>query len=247
MFPVHIGRCVYCGRADAPLSDEHIIPLGLDGEWKLLKASCEEHSRVTSRFELDVLRGALIVPRTAMRMRTRRPKERPTHLKVSLKAGTQDASTILPVAEHPGFFALPVFAPPGNAPTGGPTPGIAPSTFKVIYRRPTTAKLRRDVKADTFGAPFPDLISFARMIAKIGYCFAVARLGIDAVLQAPVLGAILGADSLVGNFVGCIPDSAETKTEGVHQVALAWTDQEVRAYVRIFAALRAPEYLVLIR
>jgi len=33
----------------------------------------------------------------------------------------------------------------------------------------------------------------------------------------------------------------------VEQVALAWADQEVRAYVRIFAALRAPEYLVVIR
>jgi len=35
-----IGKCIYCGSTEA-LSDEHIIPLGLNGAWILEQASCK--------------------------------------------------------------------------------------------------------------------------------------------------------------------------------------------------------------
>ena len=35
-----IGRCIYCGKENVPLTDEHIIPLALHGEHLLPKATC---------------------------------------------------------------------------------------------------------------------------------------------------------------------------------------------------------------
>ena len=33
-FPVSVGKCIYCGSTD-DLSDEHVIPRGFNGVWKL--------------------------------------------------------------------------------------------------------------------------------------------------------------------------------------------------------------------
>ena len=64
-----IGQCIYCFTRVSPLSKEHVIPLGLtitsdhSGNLLLHEASCETCARITSRFELDALRCALIGPR----------------------------------------------------------------------------------------------------------------------------------------------------------------------------------------
>ena len=51
------GACIYCGAADVKLTDEHIVPLSIGGQHVLLKASCNECNKITSKFELDVARG----------------------------------------------------------------------------------------------------------------------------------------------------------------------------------------------
>jgi 5-methylcytosine-specific restriction endonuclease McrA len=35
-----IGVCIYCRDAASDLSDEHIVPYALNGNWILPKASC---------------------------------------------------------------------------------------------------------------------------------------------------------------------------------------------------------------
>jgi 5-methylcytosine-specific restriction endonuclease McrA len=44
-----VGRCIYCGRSDVALTDEHVIPLALDGLWLLKDASCEACNAITTR------------------------------------------------------------------------------------------------------------------------------------------------------------------------------------------------------
>lgn len=46
-----VGRCIYCGTAEEPLSDEHILPFALGGNLILPKASCETHRKTTQRIE----------------------------------------------------------------------------------------------------------------------------------------------------------------------------------------------------
>lgn len=49
-----IGACIYCPRTDS-LSDEHIVPAGLDGNAVRRDASCPDCARITSAFESRVL------------------------------------------------------------------------------------------------------------------------------------------------------------------------------------------------
>ncbi len=52
----YIGFCIYCGSKKS-LSDEHIIPFALSGEFTLTSASCEKCRKRTNLFETPVLRG----------------------------------------------------------------------------------------------------------------------------------------------------------------------------------------------
>lgn len=64
------GKCIYCRKSDIVLSEEHIIPYGLNGNQVLLNASCEDCSKITSAFEGDVLGRAFILPRMGFKMRS---------------------------------------------------------------------------------------------------------------------------------------------------------------------------------
>jgi hypothetical protein len=55
-----VGKCIDCRKSDVALSEEHIIPYGLNGNQVLLDASCSDCSKITSALELDVLRRAFI-------------------------------------------------------------------------------------------------------------------------------------------------------------------------------------------
>ncbi len=54
-----IGRCIYCGAENVTLTDEHIIPFGLGGNWILPKSSCKACATITGQFEQFCLRSML--------------------------------------------------------------------------------------------------------------------------------------------------------------------------------------------
>jgi len=246
-FPVDVGRCIYCGTDRQPLTKEHVVPLGLSGNWHLLRASCPRHSDMTSAFEGKVLRGGLLNPRVVMGLRTRHPRQRPKSLPVKLKLGWGHSVLTLEPSNHPGYFALPVFEPPGTAPLSGETPGIRVRELAIAHIRTRSADLRRQVDALRVSVPFPDLLAFSRMIAKIAYAFAVGCFGLDAMLASPVLAAIKGDDAMVGQWVGCLDDPPVNDASGVHAVTLVPAGQSLRAHVRILAWLRTPEYVVVLK
>jgi hypothetical protein len=72
----YIGKCIYCG-SEKNLTDEHVVPYGLKGSWKLLKASCANCSKITSVFERFVLRSQFMLPRADLKLPTYHPKKRP--------------------------------------------------------------------------------------------------------------------------------------------------------------------------
>jgi hypothetical protein len=90
-------------------------------------------------------------------------------------------------------------------------------------------------------------ISFARLIAKIGYGYAVAQLGLDAFAPL-VLDDILGDGATVGTWVGC-PDETGFDSpipEGhACQVSIG-DDGFVRSSIRLFAEHGTPEYLAVV-
>ena len=102
-----IGQCVYCGSKDG-LSDEHIVPFGLNGNLILEKVSCPACARITSETELRVLRGFMHRARTVGGFRTRRPKQRPEKIPLVLVTGKCKKSIDLPVPSATAFLQLSV-------------------------------------------------------------------------------------------------------------------------------------------
>lgn len=67
----HIGRCIYCDKAEETLTEEHVSPYGLNGCITLLDASCSECNKATTKVEEYVLRRMWGAARAEMGYRTR--------------------------------------------------------------------------------------------------------------------------------------------------------------------------------
>lgn len=110
VFPRYIGACIYCG-SESELQDEHIVPLGLSGEWVLEDASCSTCADITSAFEHNVQRKGLLVARSKLQLKTRRKKDRPRSFPLNLKVGEETRTLNVPLNEHPGSVIFPKFPP----------------------------------------------------------------------------------------------------------------------------------------
>ena len=107
-----VGKCIYCKKTDVALSEEHIIPYGLNGNQVLLSASCGDCSKITLAFEHDILRHTFILPRKAFKMRSRHShQDDDIPARLELDDGTVQSIKI-PKDDAPIMFALPIFLPP---------------------------------------------------------------------------------------------------------------------------------------
>jgi hypothetical protein len=241
-----IGECIYCGATDRPLGTEHAIPYALNGEWTLLRASCDDCARITSRFEREALRGLLPAIRNVLGMRTRRKKDRAKTLAVVLEAGGQQSTVELPPNDFPLYLPTPVFPAPGVV-TGRPAMPYVQSNLRFIHiRGPSFEEFnKRHPGADFVGTRVtyaPD--DFARGLAKIGYCFAVYTLGIAPLRDSPIRRVILGEDPCVGHWVGSWLDEPVNDAKGLHaaRVKASVNGDDLHVVLRLFAQFGAPEY-----
>jgi HNH endonuclease len=90
-----VGQCIYCGSTQTPLTDEHVVPYALNGNWVLPKASCKDCSVITGRVEQEILREELWHLRTALNFQTRRPAERPA----TVRLRADDSEVEVPVSD----------------------------------------------------------------------------------------------------------------------------------------------------
>ena len=74
------GRCIYCGKDDVKLTDEHFLPLALGGQHVIEKASCHACAVITSKFEQHVARDMWGDARNSYNATSRRRNRRPTHI-----------------------------------------------------------------------------------------------------------------------------------------------------------------------
>jgi hypothetical protein len=244
-FPLHIGRCVYCGDT-SDLSDEHIIPLGLGGEWQLLKASCRRHRDLTSAFETQVLHRDLLALRTTLGLRTRRPRKRPTQLPLTLHSLQGETHVTLPVTAHPGGAAFPTFPPPSCLADGGSTENSKPG-WVVRSHFPSLVALSKSYGATHYNETAVDRLAFARLLGKIAYCFAAGCLHPDSLFDSCLLPLIEGSNSDFSPWIGGSSGApVHTAPEG-HHVTLAIRPPGIVAYVSLLAELDLPEYTVVVR
>src|SRR5579859_1475501 len=74
------GACIYCDAKGVKLTDEHAVPLSLEGQHILEGASCLRCADITKKFEQDVAREMWGDFRNSYNVRSRRKSKRKTHI-----------------------------------------------------------------------------------------------------------------------------------------------------------------------
>lgn len=197
------GRCIYC-RAKGEgtrLNDEHLIPLSLGGTAVIAEASCDACADETSKCELELGRKVFYHFRAHIGEKTRRPRERPKELPftISINNAALETRTIA-VKDHPYFTAIPVWGPPGILNRADPMDGFGAMQVHLFHWIPAnireTLNLKPEDDAKLIIPSFPfNEDRYARAIAKIAYCHAVAQFGLDGFDALNLPGLILGREA----------------------------------------------------
>jgi hypothetical protein len=203
-----VGACIYCRETGCRLTDEHIVPYALNGNWVLPRASCDNCAYITGQLiEQKVLRGELRHLRTALSFQTRSPSERPTVVRI--KADEREIE--VPIHECPILMGFIVFPPPGILVARQSVPGIdAIGTITIRWGPdPKEFAAKNEIKELSFQSKLHPA-EFARMIAKIAYSWVVARFGLRLVAENLISPVILGSSDRIGYLIGCTKASMPT-------------------------------------
>jgi hypothetical protein len=252
-----VGRCIYCGST-SNLSDEHIVPLSLNGGWILPNASCSECATITSAFEGAVTRAAWLEARTALDFKTRHKKKRPKTVPLRVvKDGRVEVRQVAPT-DNLIALALPFFAPPADY-TGQRLDGaivVWGDQRCVLTALKTSHELLQLHDVDGVHKRIElDIVAFARMLAKIAHGLAVASYGLNGLTEFYLPPVIRGLTDKVGRWVGCMGDPVRPGTpEGLtivrfHRERLIQDGIQVAelwATIRLFAHWDSPEYTVIV-
>jgi len=199
-----VGQCIYCGSNGGrfPLEDEHIIPFSLGGAWVLPKASCRECSGVTSYFEGYISRNVFWEFRLSQRLRSRRKKDKPNSLPVTVNYHDRTERIEMPLANHPSTIALLEFPMPGllvGDPPSENWKSVQLRYWTIFQNFPKNAESIR-LKLQISNA------HFAKFLAKVAHSWAVACWGVNA-FRPFLPGIILGKDSNAAYLIGTHPNN----------------------------------------
>jgi HNH endonuclease len=177
------GRCIYCG-ATGSLKDEHIIPFSLGGKAVIEAASCGHCEKITSYLDGYLARQIFHEYRAHTGMKSRRPKERPTELSATIVKpdGTHEVRSFAP-KEHPYFLMMPVWNLPGILLGHAPTHNFPIMQAHAYWWIPESMQKTAEMEREQVRAKGTiNYTAFARGLARISYCQAVAHLGLDALI-----------------------------------------------------------------
>lgn len=243
-----VGECIYCGSRGDQLSDEHIVPFGLSGPWVLERASCPDCARITSAFEQSVLRDTLMVARATMGLPTRRPNQRPTNLALLVTRAGRTTELRVSTSELTGTAIMPILETPAYLDGRPYNRGV---TVKGILEfhvgGPSLKDMAKGVGAEAIQttAIFHGN-DFERMLAKIGYGFAISAYGVGGFEEVYVLRSILGKTDDVGMWVGCPTDYVAAVSSNLHEAKVGTSGSDVHVRVRLFASCRGPWYQIVV-
>lgn len=206
-----VGACIYCGATNIRLTEEHIIPKGLGGTIVLPEASCDACAKITSLFEMKVMRGFMDRGRKAMGIKGRKQHKRPKKQAVDQTFIRPDGSPFeqdVPLEDPIRLMHLPVLALPGFLdPLNPPTPDanrVDVVALETLHFGVDQSLTLRNLKA--FGVRIHermDIWSFVRMLAKIAHGYHVAIRGMFRLEESPLIPIILGARHDARNWIGC--------------------------------------------
>jgi len=243
----HIGKCVYCGSTNN-LTDEHIVPYGLNGPWQLLKGSCGACNKITSAFEGTVLREYFTLARAALGLPTRRPRNRPKEFSFEVDREGRKDNIVVPVADYPVIFMTRSLEEPGYIVKRSNKNSVMTIAVNVHGLKPTELEGKFGIEGISINAHFSGHC-FERMLAKIAYGMTILAYGYEALKQCYVLPCILGLKHDAGYWVGSSGRHISTlpkENKVLHRISLATNNGEIRIFIRLFAHYGTPEYLVIV-
>jgi hypothetical protein len=250
----YIGKCIYCGATEN-LSDEHAVPQSLNGDLILEKASCAACGVITGRFEGRYTNETIKAARAVLGMKTRRKKERPKEFPVQVRRGDKLETINVHLDEYAAVIPLFDIGPPGKYHWEHHAEGLrfGEARLKVfpIRSEEETRKLAEKYQADELQVKFKVYLEdFLKMIAKIAYCFAVARYGLNQIKEVYVLPAIIGKSNDIWHWVGGDGNqelfTVSRNIVGNHVVSMGFVQGEIRVRLKLFKDAQTPEYYVIV-
>ena len=245
-----VGHCIYCGATDN-LQKEHILPFGLSGTAVLPDSTCSKCARITGRQEGIVLRGPMRAVRVYRQLRSRtKYRDAPQKYPLNVMRGSREETVMLPLDEYPILLHFPIFPPPAFLNPSGYTNGIRNTGFVTISFGPNPAEVLKRLGATSISQTQGlRPVSFARVIAKIAYAFAVAERALDQIRGDPlVLPAILGNSDDIGRWVGTITDHLQAFDGQLHRILIHEDRQKglLIGDVQLFSDSQTPRYGVIL-
>jgi hypothetical protein len=241
------GACIYCGAADVPLKDEHVVPYSLGGSHVLRQASCARCEDMTKKFEQMVARDLWGDARTSFNAPSRRKKDRKTHIEMT--DSKRGGKRLIPVAEYPAGFIFYKMGTCGYLQGLQETDDIS-STWQLIVMDDAT---RRNAFMEKHDCPpalrfrhVPD--AFGRLLAKIAYCQMLTALDLGDFSPA-VLPYITGQKANLSFIVGS-KDGPPEPGDG-YRLTTHYADVEpdrilLMVEVRLYANWHVPTYEVIV-
>jgi HNH endonuclease len=243
------GACIYCGKSNILLTDEHVVPFFIGGKHIIRKASCVMCANITKKFEQDVGRGLWGDARASYSAPTRRKKERAKSFVLKDLSGNRP-DLIIPAERYPAPFAF------FRMPIAGLLCGVEPTTD--LRSKWTMEMINDATRQKEFLDKYPGRLtasmtivpkSFGRMLAKIGHCHAMTALDIGDF--TPIcLPYILGKRSNISYVVGGVPTNEPLQPELGYSLKAVQASSADRTLivveVRLLANNHTPTYHVVV-
>lgn len=253
-----VNQCIYCGNSKHKLTDEHIVPFGLNGNLVLPKSSCTKCAEITSKVELRVLRGFLDVGRRAMGVSSRHKKRnKSSTAPVKFIVGQTRVDGEMPVEGGFHTMHLPIFTAPlalgGKAKDNNPA-GIEVAGIDTLHIGNAIDSVKKNLATGIEIESKLDIWSFIRMLAKIAYSYYVAEKGVFPQEENPILPIALQQHNNAKQWIGCLEGHPLTKPESnalhlMDIIEVTGEDNSVCSVVRIklFSVKAGPTYSVIVR
>jgi hypothetical protein len=250
-----IGKCIYCERTDN-LTTKHIVPRGMKGTVTLPKGSCTTCAKVTKAIETYCMRATLLHPRVKYGLPTH-PEEIPDSFPVLVTNWSgNETQRQIPLKDFPTIWEMPIYEYPGILLNKQPEE----TKFGVVHANIDDALIQKlvqlpGVKSIKATLGRVNSWTFARWIAKIGYCYAVARLGLETVRSSPLVDMIINGSTYPNYLVGGFNNldiisgnfTLEPHTNEIFRVCLldlTTNDKSYLAvYIRLLPILQSPTYI----
>lgn len=239
------GKCVYCRKEFAveDLTDEHIVPRALNGSLILKKGACRPCAVKSNKdYEGAALNHDLLIPRRLLELRKSRnrgakqppPRPLPPVAIGDVTMGGDGFDIQLSDDQYPPAFDLVLF------PRAGLLDGIDRGST-ITELRLQLFNLGGSKNRATNVTTQHSMINgpFAKMLAKIGYCYAVAEKGFNAFDGDDIRALLDGGRDDVYNFVGNVAEPEKLGNHHLHGLYFRERGGWLTVLVHLFASCNA--------